>query len=424
MSNFFVNESSPFYEKEFNTTSGIPVNWQLKRIKDLSFLQSGSSITSDEIEDEGDYPVFGGNGFRGFYKKYTNEGSFILIGRQGALCGNINFAHGRFWASEHAIVVYPIKSINVRWYGEALRVMNLNQYSISAAQPGLSVDRIKRILIPVPPFSEQKAIADYLDVKTALIDQKIDLLIRKSEKYTQLKQALINETVTRGLDKSVKTRPSGIEWIGEVPEHWTTQHFKRVSYMKGRIGWQGLKHSEFIDKGPFLITGMNFKDGKIRWSEVYHISQERYEQAPEIQLKQDDVLMTKDGTIGKLLYIDEIPYPHKASLNSHLLVLRPLKNSYYPRYIFYQLESSTFKHYTDIVKTGTTFFGISQESVGKYIAVLPPINEQKAIASYLDEKTAKIDKIISTLNTQVEMLKELRRTLINDVVTGKIKVVE
>ena len=193
--------------------------------------------------------------------------------------------------------------------------------------------------------------------------------------------------------------------------------------MKGRIGWQGLKHSEFIDEGPFLITGMNFKGGKINWNEVYHITNERYEQAPEIQLKTNDILMTKDGTIGKLLYVDNIPAPHTASLNSHLLVFRPIQKSYHPRYLYYQLDSSAFQDYVEVAKAGTTFFGISQAAVGRYIGILPPLSEQKAIADYLDTKTTQIDQIIQTINTQIEKLKELRKTLINDVVTGKIKVV-
>jgi len=227
---------------------------------------------------------------------------------------------------------------------------------------------------------------------------------------------------------SIKNYPlykdSAIDWIDDIPKHWKVKHFKQFSTMKGRIGWQGLKHSEFIDEGPFLITGMNFKDGKIRWNEVYHITEERYQQAPEIQLREDDILMTKDGTIGKLLYVDEIPVPYKASLNSHLLVFRPIRKSYFPRYLYYQLDAYVFQSYVEIAKTGTTFFGISQSAVGRYIAILPPMSEQKAIAHYLDTKTAQIDQIIQTINTQVEKLQELRKTLINDVVTGKIKVID
>src|SRR5690348_1799458 len=116
-----------------------------------------------------------------------------------------------------------------------------------------------------------------------------------------------------------------INGIKTIPKNWTFNKLSRICYMKGRIGWQGLKQSEFTKEGPFLITGMNFKDGVIRWDEVYHITEERYNEAPEIQLKVGDVLMTKDGTIGKLLYVDSLP--DKASLNSHLLVLRPISDS-------------------------------------------------------------------------------------------------
>ena len=292
----------------------------------------------------------------------------------------------------------------------------------ATAQPKLNKDNFRSISIVIPPLSEQKANAHYLDTKTAQIDRKIDLLTQKATQYGNLKQSLINEAVTRGLDRSVVMKDSRIEWLGEVPKHWEIKHFKQFSTMKGRIGWQGLKHSEFIDEGPFLITGMNFKGGKINWNEVYHITNERYEQAPEIQLKTNDILMTKDGTIGKLLYVDNIPAPHTASLNSHLLVFRPIQKSYHPRYLYYQLDSSAFQDYVEVAKAGTTFFGISQAAVGRYIGILPPLSEQKAIADYLDTKTTQIDQIIRTINTQIEKLKELRKPLINDVVTGKIKV--
>ena len=175
--------------------------------------------------------------------------------------------------------------------------------------------------------------------------------------------------------------------IGVIPNDWEVKSFKDVSYMKGRIGWQGLNQTEFTmnSNEPFLITGMNFKNGAIRWNEVYHISEDRFEIAKDIQLKDDDVLMTKDGTIGKLLYVENIPYPHKASLNSHLLVFRPLKNLYNPKYLYYNLLSPYFFKHIELTKSGTTFFGISQTSVGEYNIILPPLAEQTAIASALSD---------------------------------------
>jgi type I restriction enzyme S subunit len=174
---------------------------------------------------------------------------------------------------------------------------------------------------------------------------------------------------------------------GLIPSDWCLVKFKDISFMKGRIGWQGLNQTEFTNNSeePFLITGMNFKNGEIRWNEVYHVSNERYEVAKEIQLKINDVLMTKDGTIGKLLFVNDIPYPYKATLNSHLLVFRPLKNSYNPKYLYYNLASPYFDKHIELTKSGTTFFGVSQTSVGEYNIVLPPIEEQTAIAVALSD---------------------------------------
>ncbi|MGQ7869962.1 restriction endonuclease subunit S [Sunxiuqinia sp. sy24] len=210
-----------------------------------------------------------------------------------------------------------------------------------------------------------------------------------------------------------------ISWIGRIPKGWTVRKFGHVSYMKGRIGWQGLKQSEFNNnpEDPFLITGMNFKDGVIRWDEVYHISHERYNEAPEIQLKENDLLFTKDGTIGKLLYVDKIPAPNKASLNSHLLVLRPFDEYYDTRYMYYQLAGKHFKFYIDLVKTGTTFFGISQEAMSQCKLIFPPKKEQIQIASFLDRKTAQIDKLINEKEELLKLLAEKRTAIITQAVT-------
>ena len=174
----------------------VPEHWGLKRVKDLALLQSGDSIVSEQIEDEGPYPVYGGNGLRGYFSHYTNNGDHILIGRQGALCGNINYTHGKFWASEHAVVVYLNSKVVMKWYGEMLKVMNLNQYSLSAAQPGLAMDRIKRLLLPAPPLSEQKAIANYLDTKTAHIGRIVETINTQIDKLKELRKTLISDVVT------------------------------------------------------------------------------------------------------------------------------------------------------------------------------------------------------------------------------------
>jgi len=210
-------------------------------------------------------------------------------------------------------------------------------------------------------------------------------------------------------------KESGIDWIGQIPEEWEVIKVKFFTYMKGRIGWQGLKADEFIDEGPYLVTGTDFKNGRVNWDTAYHISQKRYEQAPEIQLKQGDLLVTKDGTVGKLALIDELP--DSASLNSHLLVLRPLFNRYENHFLYYVLSSLEFKNYFQKVSIGSTMDSLSQEKMGEFIFALPNINEQNSISRYLDKKTAQLDKVKSLLEEQIQKLKDYRASLIYETVT-------
>jgi type I restriction enzyme S subunit len=174
----------------------MPVHWQIKRIKDIVDLKSGNAITSDSITPIGNYPVFGGNGLRGYTNSYTHDGYYVLIGRQGALCGNINYAEGKFWASEHAVVALTLKKHDTFWLGELLRVMNLNQYSNAAAQPGLAVEKIKFLRIPIPPYEEQIRIASWLK-NTNIKNEKIVSILRKQiSTLTAYRKSLIHECVT------------------------------------------------------------------------------------------------------------------------------------------------------------------------------------------------------------------------------------
>ena len=191
-----LNPNVPLKDSGIEWIGEIPQHWDRCRIKDIVNLQSGKNLTTEEISEEGDYPVYGGNGIRGYYHKYNNEGEFILIGRQGALCGNINYAYGKFWPTEHAVVCYPKVSFSLIWLGELLRSMNLGQYSLSSAQPGLAVERIKNLSIPLPPISEQQEIADFLDKKCDEIDSLIELKQQKIEELKDYKKSIIYEYVT------------------------------------------------------------------------------------------------------------------------------------------------------------------------------------------------------------------------------------
>ncbi len=212
-----------------------------------------------------------------------------------------------------------------------------------------------------------------------------------------------------------KMKPSGIAWIGDVPESWNLLKLKYFSYLKGRIGWQGLTADEFIDEGPYLITGTDFENGRIQFDRSYHISEARYAQAPEIQLQIGDLLVTKDGTVGKMAYVDELP--GKASLNSHLLLIRPLEGKYHNRFLFWLMSSSVFTGYTEYSQDGTIMASLSQEKIGNFLAYFPGLEEQCAIADFLDAQCAKIDSVIVNIEKQIETLQKYKKSLIIEVVT-------
>jgi len=178
----------------------VPEHWDVLRLKYVARLRSGESITSERIKETGDYPVYGGNGIRGFTSLFTHEGEFVLIGRQGALCGNINYANGRFWASEHAVVVHPLRKCLTHWLGELLRAMNLNQYSIAAAQPGLAVERIQNLAIPFPPIDEQEQIDQYIKNQVNAFDAAIAADRRAIELLQEFRTRLIADVVTGKVD--------------------------------------------------------------------------------------------------------------------------------------------------------------------------------------------------------------------------------
>ena len=145
----------------------IPKDWLVSRVKFYCTMNSGDNITAQDIETEGRYPVYGGNGLRGYFSKYNYDGKYILIGRQGALAGNVHRVTDKFWSTDHAVVTNVFKSADLSYFYYLFITMNLNQYAFdTAAQPGLAVSKIMGLSIVIPPIiKEQYRIAKFLDLK-------------------------------------------------------------------------------------------------------------------------------------------------------------------------------------------------------------------------------------------------------------------
>ena len=188
-------------EIDLDWLGDIPAHWEVRKLKYVANFQSGEMITSESIDSkEGEYPVFGGGGFRGYTTNYTNEGNYILIGRQGALCGNIKYANGKFWASEHAIVTYPKIEIETIYLGEVLKISNLGKLSQTAAQPGIAIGQIKNVSIPIPPLPEQNIIVSHIEKETAKLNQTITTIEKEITLVQEYRTTLIAEAVTGKID--------------------------------------------------------------------------------------------------------------------------------------------------------------------------------------------------------------------------------
>lgn len=212
-----------------------------------------------------------------------------------------------------------------------------------------------------------------------------------------------------------KMKPSGIAWIGDIPQDWNIKRVKYLASLKGRIGWQGLTSDEYIDEGPYLITGVDFQNGGIDWSNCVHISEERWAEAPEIHIQNGDLLITKDGTVGKVAIVSGLE--GKASLNSGVLLIRT-HSDFDKRFLFWVLQSEEFWTWFRLKNAGnSTIIHLYQGDFAEFSYTFPNTAEQRAIADFLDSQCAKIDSVIVDIEKQIETLQKYKKSLITEAVT-------
>ena len=210
-------------------------------------------------------------------------------------------------------------------------------------------------------------------------------------------------------------KPSGIDWIGDIPNEWDIKRIKYLAQLKGRIGWQGLTSDEYTDVGPFLITGVDFSNGGINWENCVHITEERWAEAPEIHIKNGDLLITKDGSVGKVAIVENLQ--EKASLNSGVLLIKT-SNGYNKKFLYWALLSEEFWTWFRLKNAGnSTIVHLYQNDFAEFSYTFPNAAEQKAIADYLDQECAQVDSIAADLEKQIELLQQYKKSLITETVT-------
>ena len=384
-------------------------DWPSVAVKHLAVFQSGSAIDGEEIEDFGTYPVYGGNGLRGYTERFTHKGEFVLVGRQGALCGNINYAEGHFWASEHALVGHPRRMFDRQWFGEVLRTANLGQFSTAAAQPGIAAEVVNNLRIPVPSVETQRLIARFLDRETGRIDGLIEKKARFIALLKEKEKAAISRLVRRGLDRNAPTIDSGVDWRGRGPAHWVRGRMKDHFRQEKRQGYEDLTVLSVYRE--FGVIEKSSRDDNINKTP---------ENLSKYQLvNPNDLVINKmkawQGSMGIA--------PMRGITSPDYVVMRPI-GEHDPRYMHHYLRAQPMPWVYRLISNGirTDQWRMEPEKFLGLPVYMPPIEEQRLIAERIDVELERIRGLISLTESSIDLLREKRAALITSAVTGKIDV--
>ena len=397
---------TPHYE---NVPFEIPENWAWTTLGDIFTLQAGKNITAKDIYDTPEpkhcFPCYGGNGLRGYVSNYNKEGHYPLIGRQGALCGNINEAHGQFYATEHAVAVETYCETDIDWVINVLVYLNLNQYATSTAQPGLSVVTINEVAIPLPPIEEQKRISKSLDKWFSLIDiienGKADLqTIIKQAKSKILNLAIHGKLVSQDpndepaieLLKRINPdfTPCDNGHYTQLPNGWSYATIKDIFIINPKIKADDNIEAGFVPMAN-ITDGYNniFKYETKRWSKI-KIGFTHFADGDIAVAKISPCLENRKSVVLKGL-------PNGIGAGTTELHI------FRPQLIDVQFGLCFFKSEYFINQCVGSFNGVvGQQRVSKniienMIIAIPPINEQKRIVYAIRKIFAQLDTIKESL---------------------------
>jgi len=390
----------------------IPENWVWVRLGDAFFMQAGKYIKANDIAEKGEYPCFGGNGIRGYTKFFNREGHFPLIGRQGALCGNINIANGKFYATEHAVVVQTFADCDPLWAGYFLTALNLNQYATSTAQPGLSVEKISTTLIPLPPLTEQQQIVEKLNHLLTEIDelktQEQALLATQNAFPKKLRAALLQAAVqgelnertnenARDLLAAIQTEKAALQKTGKlkkdkplatiseeeipfaIPENW-------VWVRLGNITDYGIGKQIPPEKIPIGALVIEMEDIE---KDTYCLLEKHRERTPK---SSKNGFFAGDVLYGKLRpYLKKVVVANEDGFCSTEIIPFNGFGKINPQYLLFCMTSPFMLSNVNQLTYGMDMPRLGTNDARNLPIPLPPLTEQQQIVAKLEALLAEID---------------------------------
>lgn len=393
----------------------IPEDWVVRRLDEGIKLMSGHHVLAQHCNTDGDGVAYitGPADFPDGvirHSKYTARpgticsANDILVTVKGSGAGTLVLSDAAYCISRQLMAIRVHSWSTPFVYFSLLRDSSLFGAAATGLIPGLSRSDILNKAFPLPPTkSEQEAIAEALSDADAFIETLEQLLAKKR----QLKQGAMQELLI------------GKKRLPGFSGKWAVKRLGATASLKARIGWQGLTTAEYLDSGGYyLVTGTEFKDGYIDWDNCHYVDESRYKQDKYIQLKEHDVLVTKDGTIGKVALVANLPKP--ATLNSGVFVIRPIDGAFHPEFFYYLLCSNAFDEFLVQLSAGSTINHLYQKDfVGFAYKAPATIDEQIAIAAILSD----MDAEITALEAKLAKARQLKQGMMQELLTGRIRLV-
>ncbi len=386
----------------------IPSHWNVSKIKHYISISNGSDPSL-----VGNIPVYGTGELPFKTCGEFKEGPTVLLGRKGSI-DIPHWVEGRYWNVDTAFDTKVIGNYNIRYFWYIANIIDINPYKSTTAVPSMTQSAYDNMLIPIPSMGEQELIAAYLDEVTGKVDALIVEKRAQIEDLRAYRTSLITETVTRGLNPNAPLRHSGIDWLGDIPEHWEIVKLAWLASVQ-----TGTTPSTSIEKywinttkdwfTPGDFDGFEVKDSKRKVSAAAY-----NEMACRVFPPYTIYLVGIGATLGKVAYCKT-----EASANQQINAIT-FNEDIYPIYGSYYLSS--INQIIKAVSNSVTLPILNQEQTKNLQFLVPPLSEQKEIADFLGEKTSKIDTLINELSKQLDELAEYKKAVISEAVTGKVDV--
>ena len=412
-----------YKKSKFEWFDKIPANWNESKISYLFEIGRGRVISAQELKEDGLYPVYSSqtkdNGCMGMIDTFDFDDDLITWTTDGANAGTVFIRNGKFNCTNVCGTLKPISDVDLKFYFYYLQFMTQFYKRPDTNGAKIMNNEMAGIHALVPPLSEQTHIADFLDRKTAQIDE----IIAKKEKMLTLldekKKAVINEAVTKGLNPNAKMKDSGIEWIGEIPENWEVKNLK---YMTEKVG-SGVTPrggaEVYQESGVKFIRSQNVYFEGLRLDDIAYIDEETHNLMSNSKVYFDDVLLNiTGGSIGRSCVVK---YNEEFNVNQHVCIIR-CNELLLPDFLNYFLFSDSGQSQIRLGITGGNREGLNFENLKGFVIPAISIGEQQKIIDYLNHYCKNSFKLEEKINLQIEKLKEYRQSLISEAVTGKIDV--